>query len=277
MIIPNPRQIDGFIREIAEKFSAPEEDVAIAVESCFNRALQYVTGYSIDTWVEKYPNRWELKIWACNGWDRAETVKELDLETLSKKAVRLAASQIMRQLRNYEVAEHYSVLSSLRERVLDGHIVKKAEKDGTLYVDLYYPIEIGGFYNTVTGMCEKRYQVKTEQSRYKLGAMMKWYVRHVDLVKIGGELKISPKLDRQTARLPELLLRKYCNRMQDCRRIIKCSWRRPGGRSVVWTSAPIPQRILRLVQEEIGDYLAIKFLNVDNRVRQKSVFAQVAR
>ena len=92
---------------------------------------------------------------------------------------------------------------------------------------------------------------------------MQWYVRNVELRRAFGDLRVSLQLDRATSRLPEMLLRKYCNRMEDGRRLIRCRRRRPGFISTVWTSAPIPKNILKLVQEEIHEYLEIKFLKAE--------------
>jgi hypothetical protein len=263
MLLPNPKEIDGYISEIVHKFKAPEDVVIEQVEQHFNRSLELATGYSIETWVEKTAGRWELKVWACNEpWYEAGTFRLLDLHALSKQAVRLVASRMLVAMRNFEVTQHYSVMESLVGRVFPGQIIRPTNETGELSVDVYYPTEFN-IPAIVTGVCEKCYQVRAEQRRYRIGALMKWYVRKIELRKAGGELRLLPRLDRQTIRLPELLLRQYCNRLEDGRRLIKCRRRIPGAKSVVWTSAPIPKKILQMVQEEIHEYLEIKFLKTE--------------
>ena len=202
MLLPNPKEIDGYISEIAHKFKAPEDVVIEQVEQHFNRSLELVTGCSIETWVEKTAGRWELKVWACNEpWYEAGTFRLLDLHALSKQAVRLVASRMLVAMRNFEVTQHYSVMESLVGRVFSGQIIRPTNETGELSVDVYYSTEFN-IPAIVTGVCEKCYQVRAEQRRYRIGALMKWYVRKIELRKAGGELLLLPRLDRQTIRTP---------------------------------------------------------------------------
>jgi hypothetical protein len=255
--------LDGLLCEVADTYGMPLETLIELVEESFNSVLAGVSGYSVETWIE--PSRdgkeWNVTIWACAGsWHEAKGYFRMALGDVSRNAVRLIGRLIAGELQDYALRERFSAACRLRRCVCEGTVSRPRAKDGTLIVDIRQDPP-GVFAPPVVyrAFCPPLHQHPRERRADMTGTVRKYMVSRVEMRRDGnGDAAILIEASRTSAGLPEILMRQLCRALGDGRRIIRCLRRYPGTQTVLFSSRPVPRRVMMAVEEAIGEPLYVQ-------------------
>jgi len=240
------------VRELADIYGLPEEDVKAELLESLSNSLSAVFGTEIEVLSSETGS---LEIFSYRESSGDLQVRSMPLSGIGRHAIKRIRRDLALSLSKIRVLRDYDLCRDLTGHVVEG-MVMKAVNRGSLSIRL----QGNGPYNpgNLIGSCPYRLQTPKERGTYRTGDVLSFQVLKVSPVMENGMPRLEITLGRNGRGLVEGLIMKQAWRDPSGRDVkVRCVKRIAGAYSEVVSTAPIPRDVIKSVSDGLKEYIRV--------------------
>ncbi len=240
------------VRELADIYGLPEEDVKAELLESLSNSLAAVFGTEIDVLASETGS---LEICSYRDSSGDLQVRSIPLSSIGRHAMKRIRRDLSLSLAKKRVLRDYDLSRDLVGRVVEG-IIMKTVNQGALSIRL----QATGPCNprSLIGLCPYRFQTPKERDTYRPGDVLSFQVLKASPVMENGMPRLEITLGRNSRRLVEGLIMKQARGNPSERNVkVRCVKRIAGAYSEVVSTAPIPRDAIKSVSDELKEYIRV--------------------
>lgn len=240
------------VRELADIYGLPEEDVKAELLESLSNSLSAVFGTEIDVLPSETGS---LEIFSYRDSSGDLQVRSMSLSDIGRHAIKRIRRDLALSLSKMLVLRDYDLCRDLVGHVMEG-MVMKAVNRGSLSVRL----QGNGPYNpgNLIGSCPYRFQTPKERDTYRPGDVLSFQVLKVSPVMENGMPRLEITLGRNGRGLVEGLIMKQVWGDPSERDVkVRCVKRIAGAYSKIISTVQIPRDVIKSVSDELKEYIRV--------------------
>ncbi|GER94831.1 hypothetical protein A45J_2718 [hot springs metagenome] len=252
--MPLKIRIDDWVKELAGKYNLTDAIVEDEIEHTISSVLSNRFKFEVEAQLNGNSGSLSIYGFKTRKGDMESAI--INPENIKRPLIREILYTLANALEIRRLLNEYSFYKKIIHSSVTGEIIKKSS-EGILYAaikDIDYPASD----QYVVAVCEPASQTPKERGWYTVGQKMPFYVLSVKPQLLKGTPRLEIRLSRNSAGLPESLIRQELVRHNMDIKIC-CTGRIAGAFSEIKASAKIPRECIKKVSDELKERVIVRW------------------